>query len=239
MSDFDDLGIVGKLALPTFLTVQALHRGEFGFARYDLANGGRRNVPYAKGVLALGPSCSGSERIFAQTLPPKWAVLSTILTKIWLSVGPFFRSFGHNSLVSRPFSTRKVRNRSSHHVSIRIGQGGGQFDSSFRSGQRSGQTLVKLGQPWSNLVEFGQSSPKLWEMYPGPRFKGFWAWWVLVGLETARSNLGQTSGECVPDPSSWGHLMCRAFVGSGRLRFGLSRFACPTPEKIPGVKMGL
>uniref|UniRef100_A0A2N9GLG1 Aminotransferase-like plant mobile domain-containing protein n=1 Tax=Fagus sylvatica TaxID=28930 RepID=A0A2N9GLG1_FAGSY len=27
----------------------ALHRGELGFARYDLANGGRRNVPYAKG----------------------------------------------------------------------------------------------------------------------------------------------------------------------------------------------
>uniref|UniRef100_A0A2N9IAJ2 Uncharacterized protein n=1 Tax=Fagus sylvatica TaxID=28930 RepID=A0A2N9IAJ2_FAGSY len=38
-----------SLRLPTFLTVQALHRGEFGFARYDLANGGRRNVPYAKG----------------------------------------------------------------------------------------------------------------------------------------------------------------------------------------------
>uniref|UniRef100_A0A2N9HIH3 Uncharacterized protein n=1 Tax=Fagus sylvatica TaxID=28930 RepID=A0A2N9HIH3_FAGSY len=32
-----------------FLTVQALHRGELGFARYDPANGGRRNVPYAKG----------------------------------------------------------------------------------------------------------------------------------------------------------------------------------------------
>uniref|UniRef100_A0A2N9HHD3 Uncharacterized protein n=1 Tax=Fagus sylvatica TaxID=28930 RepID=A0A2N9HHD3_FAGSY len=45
----DDLGIVGKLALPTFSTVQALHRGELGFARYDLANRGRRNVPYAKG----------------------------------------------------------------------------------------------------------------------------------------------------------------------------------------------
>uniref|UniRef100_A0A2N9I1T2 Uncharacterized protein n=1 Tax=Fagus sylvatica TaxID=28930 RepID=A0A2N9I1T2_FAGSY len=27
----------------------ALHRGELGFARYDLANGGRWNVPYAKG----------------------------------------------------------------------------------------------------------------------------------------------------------------------------------------------
>jgi hypothetical protein len=32
-----------------FSTVQALHRGELGFARYDLANRGRRNVPYAKG----------------------------------------------------------------------------------------------------------------------------------------------------------------------------------------------
>jgi hypothetical protein len=32
-----------------FLKVQVLHRGELGFARYDPANGGRRNVPYAKG----------------------------------------------------------------------------------------------------------------------------------------------------------------------------------------------
>jgi hypothetical protein len=32
-----------------FSTVQALHRGELGFARYDLANRGRQNVPYAKG----------------------------------------------------------------------------------------------------------------------------------------------------------------------------------------------
>jgi hypothetical protein len=38
-----------KACVTYFLTVQALHRGEFGFARYDLANGGRRNVPYAKG----------------------------------------------------------------------------------------------------------------------------------------------------------------------------------------------
>jgi hypothetical protein len=30
---------------------------------------------------------------------------------------------------------------------------------SFWPGQRSGQTLVKLGQPWSNLVKLGQSSP--------------------------------------------------------------------------------
>uniref|UniRef100_A0A2N9FJU9 Uncharacterized protein n=1 Tax=Fagus sylvatica TaxID=28930 RepID=A0A2N9FJU9_FAGSY len=39
-----------KACVTYFLTVQALHRGEFGFARYDPANGGRRNVPYAKGI---------------------------------------------------------------------------------------------------------------------------------------------------------------------------------------------
>ena len=32
-----------------FSKVQALHRGKLGFSRYDLANGGRWNVPYAKG----------------------------------------------------------------------------------------------------------------------------------------------------------------------------------------------
>ena len=32
-----------------FPKVQALHRGELGFARYDLANEGRWNVPHAKG----------------------------------------------------------------------------------------------------------------------------------------------------------------------------------------------
>uniref|UniRef100_A0A2N9EGF0 Uncharacterized protein n=1 Tax=Fagus sylvatica TaxID=28930 RepID=A0A2N9EGF0_FAGSY len=84
--------------------------------------------------------------------------------------------------------------------------GGGQFDSAF--GQVNGP--VKLGQPWSNLVEFGQSSPRLWEMYPRPHFEGFWAWWTLVGLEMAQSNPGQPSvnfgqtwsdfGKCAPDP---------------------------------------
>uniref|UniRef100_A0A2N9EZK3 Uncharacterized protein n=1 Tax=Fagus sylvatica TaxID=28930 RepID=A0A2N9EZK3_FAGSY len=38
-----------KAGATYFPKVQALHRGELGFARYDPANGGRRNVPYAKG----------------------------------------------------------------------------------------------------------------------------------------------------------------------------------------------
>jgi hypothetical protein len=38
-----------KACVTYFSTVQALHRGELGFAIYDLANRGRRNVPYVKG----------------------------------------------------------------------------------------------------------------------------------------------------------------------------------------------
>ena len=38
-----------KVCATYFSKVQALHRGKLGFSRYDLANGGRWNVPYAKG----------------------------------------------------------------------------------------------------------------------------------------------------------------------------------------------
>jgi hypothetical protein len=38
-----------KACITFFLKVQALHRGELGFARYDLTNRGRWNVPHAGG----------------------------------------------------------------------------------------------------------------------------------------------------------------------------------------------
>ena len=38
-----------KVCATYFPKVRALHRAELGFARYDLTNGGRWNVPYAKG----------------------------------------------------------------------------------------------------------------------------------------------------------------------------------------------
>jgi hypothetical protein len=121
---------------------------------------------------------------------------------------------------------------------------------SFRSGQRSGQTSVKLGQPWSTLVKLGQTWSKLselWEMYPGPRFEGFLGIVdpsrVRNGLVKPRSNLvnpGQTWStlvklrEMCPGPSSWGYLMWRALVGSGRLGSGCPRFACRHPRKSRG-----
>uniref|UniRef100_A0A2N9IYX0 Uncharacterized protein n=1 Tax=Fagus sylvatica TaxID=28930 RepID=A0A2N9IYX0_FAGSY len=49
----DDLGIVGKLALPTFQRYKALHRGELGFARYDLANRRPSECSLCQGVIFL------------------------------------------------------------------------------------------------------------------------------------------------------------------------------------------
>jgi hypothetical protein len=94
--------------------------------------------------------------------------------------------------------------------------------SSFRSGQRSGQTSVKLGQP---LVKLGQSSPNSGKCIPGRVLRVFGhgrpqsgqkrLGQILVKLGQLRSNLvnpGQTwstlvkpgqpwsnFGKCVPD----------------------------------------
>ena len=130
--------------------------------------------------------------------------MSTTPSKIWLSVGPFFHSFDHNSLVSRPFLARKVPNRSSHHV---LQNGQGVVDSI----QLSVWSTVRsnLGQTWSTLVKLGRiwSKPsKFWEMCLGPHFEGFWARWILVGLETGRSNLGQLWSNLVNPSQTWSNF---------------------------------
>uniref|UniRef100_A0A2N9ID37 Aminotransferase-like plant mobile domain-containing protein n=1 Tax=Fagus sylvatica TaxID=28930 RepID=A0A2N9ID37_FAGSY len=117
--------------------------------------------------------------------------------------------------------------------------------SSFWSGQWSGQTLVKLGQPWSNLVKLGQSSPNSWRCIPGPHFKGSRVRWVLVGLETARSNLGQTlRSTLVKLGQTLGNVSRTFFLGVFEVMsprrnrptwFGLPRFACRHPRKSRGT----
>ena len=164
-----------------------------------------------------------------------------------------FHCFNYNSLVSRPFLTRKVLNRRSYHA-LYNGQG---VVSSIQllvwSTARSnlGQTrstLVKLGQIWSKLSE-------LWEMYPGPRFAGFFGMVDLSrvrnGLVKPRSTLGQLWSNLVSLGKTWsdfgkcapGPVFEVIFHGgpssdqAGLVR--VASFCVPTPEKIPWVKMGL
>uniref|UniRef100_A0A2N9F119 Integrase catalytic domain-containing protein n=1 Tax=Fagus sylvatica TaxID=28930 RepID=A0A2N9F119_FAGSY len=83
-------------------------------------------------------------------------------------------------------------------------KGGGQFDPVF--GLVNGPV-----KPWSNLVNLGQTwSPKLWEMYPGLHFKGFWARWdpsrVGNGSVKPRSNLVKLRSNLVNPSQTWSNL---------------------------------
>jgi hypothetical protein len=172
--------------------------------------------------------------------------LSTTLSKIWLSVGPFFHSFDHNSLVSCPFLARKVSNRSSHHV-LQNGQG------AVSSIQLSVWSMVRsnLGQTWSTLVKLGQTWSKLslgnvsWAAFRG--LSG------IVGPSRVRNGLvkpwsnlvnsGQTWSTLVKLGQTLGNVSRTFFLGvfdvmSPRRNrptwFGLPRFACRHPRKSRG-----
>jgi hypothetical protein len=110
---------------------------------------------------------------------------------------------------------------------------------SFRSGQWSGQTLVYLGQTWSNLVKILRTLGNVsWAAFRG--LSG------IVGPSRVRNglvkpwsnlvNLGQTwsnLGKCVPDPV----LRLFGVMSPHRIRptwFGLPRFACRHPRKFRG-----
>uniref|UniRef100_A0A2N9FY25 Uncharacterized protein n=1 Tax=Fagus sylvatica TaxID=28930 RepID=A0A2N9FY25_FAGSY len=193
-----------KACATYFSTVQALHRGELGFARYDLANRGRRNVPYAKG-------------------------------------------FDHNSLVSRPFLARKVSNRSSHHV-LQNGQGAIssiQLSVWSHGPVKPWSNLVNLGQTWSNLVKALQTVGNV----SRTAFRGFLG---IAGPKSGQKRSGQTLvklgqpwsylvklREMCPGSSSWGHLMWRAFVGSGRLDSGCLVLRAYTRENPVGTAKNL
>jgi hypothetical protein len=133
-----------------------------------------------------------------------------------------------------------VSNRSSHHV-LQNGQG------AVSSTQLSVWSTIRsnLGQTWSTLVKLGRirSKPsKLWEMCLGPHFEGFWAWWTLVGLETAQTSVKPWSTLVKPGQPSGD--VSRIFflesfdVASPRrvrpARLGLSRFTRRHPRKSRG-----
>uniref|UniRef100_A0A2N9HRW3 Uncharacterized protein n=1 Tax=Fagus sylvatica TaxID=28930 RepID=A0A2N9HRW3_FAGSY len=182
------------------------------------------------------------------------------LAKIWLSVGPFFRSFDHNFLVSRPFWARKVSNRSSHYV-LQNGQGSGQFNSAFGLVNESAWVTTQVKRIWSNLVNLGRIWSKLSKLLGNVSrtrvSKGFWATnrpgdpsRAGNGSVKPRSNFGQS---LVKLGQPWSNLVnpgqtlgnvSRTFslgvFDTTRLRWimragsGSPRLACRHPRKSRG-----
>uniref|UniRef100_A0A2N9HCR5 Uncharacterized protein n=1 Tax=Fagus sylvatica TaxID=28930 RepID=A0A2N9HCR5_FAGSY len=99
------------------------------------------------------------------------------------------------------------------------------------------------------LIMFFRMLSKLWEMYPKPHFEGFWAWWTLVRSGTAWSNPGQ---HLVNPGQTWSKLPefwemypgpCSEVIwcgGPSSDRVGSVRavsFCVPIPEKISWVAL--
>uniref|UniRef100_A0A2N9G9Q9 Aminotransferase-like plant mobile domain-containing protein n=1 Tax=Fagus sylvatica TaxID=28930 RepID=A0A2N9G9Q9_FAGSY len=152
-------------------------------------------------------------------------------------------SFDHNFLVSRPFWARQSIESK---LSLRSSEwsGSGQFDSVF--GLVNSQV-----KPWSNLVNLGRVWSKLSnlrEMYPEPRFEGFWARWTPVGLGNGSvkpwSNFGQPWSNLVNPGQTLGNVSWTSSLGvfdATRLRWiiragsGSPRHACRHSRKSCGT----
>jgi hypothetical protein len=169
--------------------------------------------------------------------------LSTTLSKIWLSVGPFFfHSFDHNSLVSRPFLARKVSNRSSHDALQNGQRAVSSIQLLVRSTVRS--NLVNFGQTWSNLVKALQTLGNV----SRTTFRGFLGTVdpIQIGNGSVEpwSTLGQPWSklpdfwEMCPGPCSE-VIWCDKPSSDQAALVRAASFCMPTPEKIPWVKMRL
>uniref|UniRef100_A0A2N9HL03 Uncharacterized protein n=1 Tax=Fagus sylvatica TaxID=28930 RepID=A0A2N9HL03_FAGSY len=197
----------------------------------------------------LFPMCPGSQINLLRVRKTLCASVATSVGKFRkLSAQPYFVG-----LFSRAWPCTEASLGSQDMIlanggrrNVPYAKGGGQFDPVFglvNGPVKPWSNLVNLGQTWS----FGQSSPNSWKCIPELHFKGFWARRTLVGLETARSNLGQTSvnpwSTLVKLGQTLGNVSRTFFLGvfdaesPRRIRpawFGLSRFACRHSRKSRG-----
>uniref|UniRef100_A0A2N9GJ23 Uncharacterized protein n=1 Tax=Fagus sylvatica TaxID=28930 RepID=A0A2N9GJ23_FAGSY len=245
MSDFDVLGTVGKLALPTFCKVPDSRESELGLVRYGPASRVHRGV--------FGPF-EGSFPIRIPADPDKFlairefhvvhgcVLLSNVpglADQLVASQEDSVRKRGNvggkipeifsTALFRRPVFTRVALHRgelgfarydpaNGGRRNVPYAKGGGQFDPVF--GLVNGPV-----KPWSNLVNLGQT------------------WSNLVKALQTLGNVSRTSfqgflGKVDPSRAGNGSVKPRALVGSDRLGSGCLVLRADTREN-PGGKNGV
>uniref|UniRef100_A0A2N9GVP5 Uncharacterized protein n=1 Tax=Fagus sylvatica TaxID=28930 RepID=A0A2N9GVP5_FAGSY len=270
---FDVLGTVGKLALPTsckvpdFAEIRAWTFFRSGF-RLDPIKSWRSesstscmSVSSFQRTRACGSTCCESGRLCAQAWQRRWENSGNFSTALFrrpvftrvVDVAPdvgFRQSWYRRKAGATYFPKVQALHRGELGFARYDPANGGRWNVPYAKGSNLGQTwstLVKLGRTWSN-------SPNSGKCIPDRVSRVFWAGWTLVGLGTARSNLGQTS---VNPGQTWSTLVklnpgqtlgnvSRTFslgvfdVDEARLRWimrawsGSPRLACRHPRKSRG-----
>uniref|UniRef100_A0A2N9ERE0 Aminotransferase-like plant mobile domain-containing protein n=1 Tax=Fagus sylvatica TaxID=28930 RepID=A0A2N9ERE0_FAGSY len=242
----------GGSCVAYFCKVPDLRKSELGLVRYGPANRGHRSVfgPFEDSFPIGIPARPGDHLLIE--IPARPEELLTI-RKLQIVAGV---TLLHKDLGSQTKLQRVGENFCANvasQLSLRSSEWSrsGQFDFSFRLGQRSGQTLVKLGQPWSNLVRFGQNPPNSGKCIPGRVLRVF----GHSGPQSGQKRLGQPLVKLsqpwsnLVNPSQTSGNVSRTFflglfdvANPRRIRpawFGLSYFACQHPRKSRGAELKL
>uniref|UniRef100_A0A2N9IQ65 Aminotransferase-like plant mobile domain-containing protein n=1 Tax=Fagus sylvatica TaxID=28930 RepID=A0A2N9IQ65_FAGSY len=256
MSDFDVLGTVGKLALPIFARFRICGKSELGLVRYGPANRGHRGVfgPF-EGSFPIGIP-AGPDKFLAirefhvvHGMCPSFQCARARRSTCCESGRLCAQAWQRRPCTEASLGSQDMILANGGRRNVPYAKGGGQFDPVFglvNGPVKPWSNLVNLGQTWSNLVKALQTLGDVSRTYIS-RVSGHGG--SLVGLETARSNLGQTS---VNPSQTWstlvklgqtsGNVSRTFFLGvfdaakpsSDQIvlvRFGLSRFAHRHPRK--------
>uniref|UniRef100_A0A2N9I3R9 Uncharacterized protein n=1 Tax=Fagus sylvatica TaxID=28930 RepID=A0A2N9I3R9_FAGSY len=140
----------------------ALHRGELGFARYDLANRGRRNVPYAKGGgqfdpvfgLVNGPVKPWSNLV---NLGQTWSDLVKALQTLGNVSRTSFQGFLGKADPSRAGnSSVKPRSNFKRSTLVKLGQTLGNVSRTFFLGVFDAESPRRIRPAWFGLSRFAR-----------------------------------------------------------------------------------